>query len=150
MSQSLHANYAHIIFSTKGREPTITKDIAPQIYSYLSGIVQKSGAVPIRINGMPDHVHLLVKTSKTSSDAQFMKELKGGSSKWINQEGLTKELFKWQAGYGWFSVSPKDTDLVNAYIENQAEHHQVITFQDELRKFLTTYQIEYDERYLWG
>jgi len=59
-------------------------------------------------------------------------------------------LFKWQAGYDWFSVSPKDTDLVNAYIENQAEHNQVITFQDELRKFLTTYQIKYDERYLWG
>ena len=62
MSQSLHANYAHIIFSTNGREPTITKDIAPQMYSYMSGIVRKLRAVPIRINGMPDHVHLLVKT----------------------------------------------------------------------------------------
>jgi len=55
-----------------------------------------------------------------------------------------------RAGYGWFSVSPKEANLVKAYIENQADHHQAITLQDELRKFLTTYQIEYDERYRWG
>ncbi len=75
--------------------------------------------------------------------------MKGGSSKWINDNNLVPGRFKWQAGYGWFSVSPKDTDRVVAYIQNQAEHHNTATFQDEFRKFLDGYQIDYDERYVW-
>ncbi|MFT5470827.1 MAG: putative transposase [Verrucomicrobiales bacterium] len=149
MPQSLHSNFVHIIFSTKNRERNITGNIAARIYSYLAGIVKDHGAVPISINGMPDHVHLLVKSSKNISDADFLKELKGGSSRWINDTNLVSGQFKWQAGYGWFSVSPKDTDQVESYIRNQAEHHKVTTFEDEFRKFLKTYRIDYDERYVW-
>lgn len=149
MPQSLHTNFAHLVFSTKNREPTITGDAANRIHSYLAGIVNDMDATPIKINGMPDHVHLLIKSSKSVSDADFMKNLKGGSSRWINATNLIPSRFKWQAGYGWFSVSPKDTKAVERYIENQAEHHRKITFQEEYRKFLETYEIEYDERYVW-
>ena len=149
MPQSLHSNFAHLIFSTKNRDLMITGDVAARIYSYMAGIVNDQGAVPIFINGMPDHIHLLIKSSKNVSDADFMKELKGGSSSWINDNNLISGRFKWQAGYGWFSVSPKDTDQVVSYIQSQAEHHKTATFQDEYRKFLRTYQIDYDERYVW-
>ena len=127
----------------------ITGDIAARIYSYMAGIVDEQGAVSVSINGMPDHVHLLIKSSKNVSDADFMKELKGGSSRWINENEIVPGHFNWQAGYGWFSVSPKDTDQVVSYIQNQAEHHKTVTFQDEYRKFLKTYNIDYDERYVW-
>ena len=150
MSQSLHSNFAHVIFSTKNREPTITGDIADKIHRYLTGIVKDQGANSISINGMPDHVHLLIKSSKNVADATFMKELKGSSSSWINTNNLVPGRFQWQAGYGWFSVSPKDTDQVVGYIQNQAEHHKTVTFQEEFRKFLETYQVDFDERYVWA
>lgn len=124
-------------------------DIAPRLHSYMAGIATERGAAPIAINGMPDHVHLLIKASKNITDANFMKELKGGSSSWINASDLISGRFKWQAGYGWFSVSPKDTDEVIGYIKNQAAHHEQVTFQEEYRKFLLTYQIAYDEKYVW-
>lgn len=149
MPQSLHVSYAHLIFSTKNREPTISVAIADKIYPYMAGIATEHGADPILINGMPDHVHLLIRSSKNLADAMFMKELKGGSSSWINENNLVPGRFRWQAGYGWFSVSPKDTDQVVAYIRNQAEHHRKVTFQDEFRKFLDGYRVEYDERYVW-
>ena len=149
MPQSLHCNFAHIVFSTKNRERMILPDIAPRIHAYMKGMVEERDGTPIAINGMPDHVHLLIKSSKTITNADFMKELKGGSSKWINDNSLVHGRFKWQAGYGWFSVSPKDTDQVVEYIRNQQKHHEQISFQEEFRKFLKTYHIEYDERYVW-
>ena len=149
MPQSLHSNFAHLVFSTKKREMLIGGDIAPRLYSYMAGVAIEKGAVPIAINGMPDHVHLLIKSSKNFTDASFMKELKGGSSVWMNENNLITGRFQWQAGYGWFSVSPKDTDEVIAYIENQAEHHRRVTFEDEYRKFLVKYQVDFDERYVW-
>ena len=149
MPQSLHSNFAHIIFSTKNREPLITEDVTDRVHAYLTGIVKDQGAVPVSVNGMPDHVHLLIKTSKNVADAKFMKDLKGGSSTWVNEESLVQGKFQWQAGYGWFSASPKDTEAVVAYIQNQAEHHQFLSFQDEFRRFLKTYQVAYNERYVW-
>ena len=149
MPQSLHANYAHLIFSTKNRERMIFGDFATRIYSYMSGIVKDLGGTAVSINGMSDHIHLLIKSSKSVSDSDFMKQLKGSSSSWINEENLIPGRFKWLAGYGWFSVSPKDTDQVVSYIQHQAEHHNEASFQEEYRKFLHTYDIEYDERYVW-
>ena len=149
MPQSLHSNFAHIVFSTKNREPMIAGDVAGRSRRDTSGFVRDQGAVSISINGMPDHVHLLIKSSKTVTDVNFMKELKGGSSSWINSNSIIPEHFKWQAGYGWFSVSPKDTDQVVSYIQNQAEHHKKVTFQEEYRKFLESYKINYDEQYVW-
>lgn len=138
-----------LVFLTKDREPLIVGDIVSRIHSYMAGIVTGKGAVLIAINGMPDHIHLLIKSSKNVSDANFMMELKGGSSSWINDNNLVGGRFKWQADYGWFSVSPKHTDQVLAYIRNQAEHHKEVTFQDEYRKFLERYEVEFDERYVW-
>ena len=149
MPQSLHTNFSHIIFSTKNREPLIPENMAERIYTYMLGISKDQGAIPISINRMPDHVHLLIKTSKNVADAKFIKDLKGGSSTWINEEKLIQGKFQWQAGYGWFSVSPKDTDAVVKYIQNQAEHHKTVSFQDEYRKFLKTYHVDYDERHVW-
>ncbi len=149
MPQSLHCNFAHIVFSTKNRKPMIGTDIADRIHSYMTGMVRERGAGLIAINGMPDHVHLLIKSSKTTTDVDFMKELKGGSSKWINDNNMIHGHFNWQAGYGWFSISPKDTDQVVEYIRKQQEHHRKVSFQVEFRKFLKAYQVDYDERYVW-
>ena len=122
-------------------------EMEPKLYSYLGGIVRELGAGLLAINGMEDHVHLLIRTNKNMADADFMKNLKGSSSKWMNEEGNVK--FKWQSGYGWFSVSAKDLDLARGYLAKQKEHHKVLTFQDEYRRFLKNYGVEYDEAYVW-
>ncbi len=149
MAQSLHCTYGHIIFSTKNREPTIAGDIEPRLYEYMGGIVRGLKASLIEINGMPDHVHLLIRETKSVADQDFMGQLKGESSRWMNATFSDRPHFKWQAGYGWFSVSPTDVEAARTYIQNQKEHHKKTTFQDEYRKFLKKYGVEFDERYVW-
>ena len=59
------------------------------------------------------------------------------------------EGFYWQNGYGGFSLSPSEVEAVAEYIDHQEAHHRVVSFQEEYRKFLATYGVEYDERYVW-
>lgn len=149
MGQSLHVKYSHLVFSTKHRETLILEPLEPELHAYLGGIVKDLGARVLAIGGMPDHVHVLIRDSKTVADVQFIQELKGGSSKWVNGNAKCPGKFAWQAGYGWFSVSPNAVEAARAYVMNQKTHHQNITFQDEYRKFLKQYEVEYDERYVW-
>ncbi len=147
MPQSLHQVYGHIVFSTKGRTPIIDANIEIKLYAYMAGIILDLKAEPVIINGMPDHVHVLVKSSKHVTDIDFIRQLKGSSSKWITAQGVKN--FKWQGGYGWFGVSAKDLTVAKKYIENQKQHHSSTSFQDEFKSFLTKYNIPYDERYVW-
>jgi len=138
-----------LVFSTKGRKPLIDGDVDSRLYEYMGGIVRSLKAKLLCINGMPDHAHLLIRQSKSVSDQDFIGQLKGDSSRWLNQTFPDREHFAWQAGYGWFSVGPKDVDAAVGYIENQKSHHESVSFQDEFRQFLTKYEVEYDERYVW-
>ncbi|MFT5467777.1 MAG: putative transposase [Verrucomicrobiales bacterium] len=149
MPQSLHVKYSHLVFSTKNRDPLITGDIKSRLYEYMGGIARDLVAACIEINGIHDHVHLIIRDSKSCDDIKFIKELKGSSSRWANSELNLPGRFSWQAGYGWFSVGPTDLDKASAYVKRQKEHHKKITFQDEYRKFLEQYKVEYDERYVW-
>jgi putative transposase len=148
VSQSLHQVYAHIVFSIKDREPTINGDVEPRLYSYLAGIVKDLDGSPVIINGVSDHVHLLIRTNKNVADSEFMRQLKGSSSKWMKVNGTVG--FSWQGGYGWFGVASKDVTAARKYIEGQKEHHRKVGFQEEYRKFLHQYGVEFDERYVWG
>ena len=78
-----------------------------------------------------------------------MEELKSHSSKWMKTNGDAFKSFYWQDGYGAFSVSPSEIEMLKKYISNQHEHHKTETFQEEYRTFLANYQLEYDERYVW-
>ncbi len=149
MGQSLHVKYSHIVFSTKNRESLIAVEFEPRLFEYLGGILREKGACLLAIGGMSDHVHLIIRDSKSVADVELIKELKGASSKWINVNAGIAGKFAWQAGYGWFSVSPRGLDDALAYVSEQKNHHRVESFQDEFRKFLKQYKVEYDERYVW-
>ena len=58
--------------------------------------------------------------------------------------------FRWQSGYGAFSVSAADVEEVTAYIEQQEKHHRKRSYQDEMRAFFKKYNIVFDENYVWG
>jgi REP element-mobilizing transposase RayT len=149
MAQSLARLITHLTFSTKLRRPLITPELRADLNAYLSGILNKLESSAIEINCMADHAHVLFCLSRKRSLAEVVEELKKGSSKWIKTKSAALCDFYWQAGYGAFSVSQSNTDVVREYIVNQEEHHRKMTFQEEFRALLAKHQIEFDERYMW-
>ena len=103
----------------------------------------------LAINGMPDHVHILFGFRPSQSLADLMQDVKGSSSKWINEKGLTKARFSWQAGYGAFSYRKSDVPEVIQYIKTQEEHHKTRSFIEEYESVLKEFEIDYDERFVF-
>ena len=149
MPQSLVKNYVHLVFSTKYRQPFITKDIQQNLYAYMIGICRKLECYVQAIGGVEDHVHILCLHSKKIALIKLLEELKSHSSKWAKTQGEAHQNFYWQNGYGSFSVSPTAIDKVIQYIENQEEHHKNQTFKDEYRALLHKYKMDFDEQYVW-
>ena len=150
MGQSLSQMYIHLVFGTKGRMPYLTSAIEKRVHAYMAGTLQQYESPALIINSVPDHVHILFRLSKNYALAKVVEEVKKESSKWIKTiEGGTK-LFKWQIGYGAFSVSSSKVETVKRYIKNQKEHHGYQTFQEEIEQFAKEYDIiEYDPKYFW-
>lgn len=148
MSSTHTSLHYHIVFSTKNRLPFISPQWQIELYQYLAGTIQSVQGVPVKIGGMPDHIHLLVGLKPTHCLADFVRVVKQASSQWIHQAMRCKE-FAWQSGYGAFSVSVSSLPEVTRYIENQADHHQKRTFQEEYLAILQKSGVAYDEKYLW-
>jgi REP element-mobilizing transposase RayT len=136
----------HLIFSTKNREPLISKEWRDRLHEYLGGTMRGLDGVPEGIGGVADHVHLLVGLRPTHCLADFMRELKKASSAWAAD--TVRRSFQWQEGYAAFTVSPSTRTAVQEYIANQEEHYRHISFREELIKALRKSGIEYDEHYL--
>jgi len=149
MGQS-HVNLLyHIVFSTKGREPLIVEPIQPRLYDYLGGIVRKQGGIPLAVNGMEDHIHLLAKLRQDKALAEVVRDLKAHSSKWVHRAFPELKDFAWQHGYGAFTVSASRAETVSRYVEQQKTRHRTRTFEGEFVSFLKGHRVEFDERYLW-
>jgi|SRR5580765_3926180 len=142
---SLHL---HLVFSTKDRTASISKEWRSRLHSYLGGIVKGLGGTPLAIGGTADHVHLLVGFKSSHRLDYFVRDLKADSSEWIHRE-IGQRLFAWQKGYGAFSVSPSSVERVRNYVLNQQQRHRRLTFEEEYLELLNSSSIEYDERYLW-
>lgn len=147
MPQFLASVMVHTVFSTKNREPLIPLEHAPKLHAYIQGILENIACPSIQIGGMPDHLHVLHLLSRTMPLSKVLEEVKRSSSKWRKEQGLAG--FSWQAGYGAFSVSQSQRDMVVRYIRNQPVHHRKLTFQEEYIRFLRRYNVQYDERYVW-
>ena len=85
MPQSFAALYCHIIFSTKHREPLISRELQPRLFAYIGGTLRDEGNAPLAAGGMPDHVHLLASLSRQTSVAEVVRLVKANSSGWIHQ-----------------------------------------------------------------
>ena len=149
MAQTLVRLLAHIVFSTKNREPFITPQIEPELFAYIGGILNNNGCRLLQAGGTADHVHLLVSQSKNLGLSSLMMDVKKDSSLWIKTKGNAFRNFHWQDGYGAFSVGAGEIVGLRKYIAGQKEHHRKRSFQEELIEFLKEYGIQYDERYLW-
>ncbi len=150
MSQSLTQLYLHIVFSTKNHVPLIKPSVRNELYSYIGGVLKNIQCLPIKIGGTDDHIHILCCLSKQITVIKLLEEIKKSSSKWIKTKGEAFSEFRWQDGYGAFTVSPSIVDTVKLYIENQEAHHSKKEFRDEYLELLKTNNVDYDERYLWN
>ena len=150
MSQSLANILVHPIFSTKDRH-LFLRDLAlrEELYRYLGGILTNLACPPIVVGGVEDHVHLLSGLSRTCEPAAMVKELKRGSSIWLKSKSPEMQDFAWQSGYGIFSIGFSQIEGARSYIAGQEEHHRKVSFQDEFRQFLHSYEIKFDECYVW-
>ena len=137
----------HIVFGTKDRAPLIEPAWEHDLYRYLSDSVRNQKGTLLEINGTSDHVHLLVELPPATSIADFLRELKSVSSKWIRRR--YEPRFTWQRRYGAFTVSEADQMEVRDYIRGQKRHHQRRSFDSEYKTILRRHSIDFDERYLW-
>jgi len=149
MPQSLSSILIHLIFSTKNREPFITPAIETELHPYMAKIFRELKSPSLAIDGTRDHVHILFSLARVVAIADLLEEVKTETSKWIKTKGPEFRNFHWQKGYGAFSIGQSQVAAVKRYILGQKEHHRRVTFQDEYRKFLKVYGIDYDERYVW-
>jgi len=150
MSQSLAKILVHVVFSTKDRRPFLRdKSLLDELHHYLGGILNKLDCQPIIVGGTEDHVHMPCCLSRTCEIATMIKEVKRSSTLWIKSKDTAFRDFSWQNGYGAFSIGFSQIESVRDYIVGQEQHHQKISFQDEFRKLLKCYEIEFDERYVW-
>ena len=149
MPQSLAKIYIHLIFSTKNRERAVPDDLRPGLHAYMGGVLRDLGCTAVEINTEPDHAHVLFLLSRTESLSNIVRQVKTGSTHWLQDKQPALRHFHWQNGYGAFSVSQSTLQEVREYVRGQRDNHRVMTFQEEFRKFLTRYEIEFDERYVW-
>ncbi|MBU2886056.1 IS200/IS605 family transposase [Gilvimarinus agarilyticus] len=141
MSHSFNKIWIHAIWATKERRPLINQSIEQKIHRYIAEQLKEQGC-PVRIiNGMPDHIHCLFLLNPQKSIAEVIKQIKGSSSHFINQNNLTVDKFAWQTGYAAYSISQSVLDKAFHYIQNQKEHHQKKTFKQEYDDFSQLYGI---------
>jgi REP-associated tyrosine transposase len=150
MANSYISCYLHVVFSTKGRVPSIDPDLQKRLWPYMGGIARENGIKALSIGGEADHAHLLLSLPATITIAKTAQLINGGSSKWIHDAFSDKRNFAWQEGYGAFSVNVSILEETIRYIERQKEHHRKKSFQEEYIGFLKKHGIEDDERYIFG
>jgi len=141
--------YIHLVFSPKYRERLIRKEIQSEVFSYISGIITNRKHKSIIINGMPDHIHILVGANPNDKISDLVACIKKESSVFINDKNWFKGKFHWQDGYGAFSYGKSQLETIYNYIANQEAHHKKRNFREEYMALLKKFDIKYDDKYLF-
>lgn len=140
--------YLQFVFAVQDRFSLIQNEWKDELYKYITGIVQNNKHKLIAINGMPNHIHVFVGYKPHQLVPNLLQDIKGSSSGWVNNKGFVKGKFHWQEGYGAFSYSHSQIDIVAKYIHNQEEHHKRKSFREEYLEFLKQFNLSFDERYI--
>ena len=141
--------HLHVVFAVQNRLCIIQNSWKDELYKYITGIIKNNNHKPLIINGISDHIHVLFGLRPSQSISSLMQDIKGCSSKWINDRGLVKGKFSWQFGYGAFSYAKSDLPKIIDYIFNQEEHHKKKTFLEEYIELLNKFGVDYDEKYIF-
>lgn len=149
MANTYSQIYIHVVFAVKGRQNLISKNWKDELYKYITGIIMNEGQKLITINGIPDHIHILVGLKPDKSLSDLVRDIKSNSSRFINEKHWVTGKFEWQTGFGAFSYSHSQLNNVINYIQNQEEHHKKKTFKEEYLEFLNAYNVDYKNEYIF-
>jgi len=138
-----------LVFAVKNRDAALTKEIRPDVFEYMSGILTNLRHKSIIVKGISNHVHILFGLNPSISVSDTVHEIKRSSSFLINSEKLCPGRFSWQDGYGGFTYSRSQISDVYNYIENQELHHRKRTFREEYIDILTKNEIEFEQQFLF-
>ena len=141
--------HIQLIFAVKFRQALISKEWKDELFKYITGIIQNRKHKLLSINGMPDHIHILIGLRPNQSVSDLVQEVKSNSSKWINEKRFIPVRFEWQDSFGAFSYGRSQISNVIRYIENQEEHHRKKSFREEYLEFLEKFEIEFEEKYVF-
>lgn len=149
MADTYSQLYIHYIFAVQNRLSLIYENWQSDLYKYITGIVTQQRHKLFAINGIPDHLHVLVSMNPKQAPSDLMYHVKLSSSLWINEQKLAKGKFAWQEGFGAFTYSQSQIPTIARYIENQQKHHLKETFIEDYKSLLSSSEVEYNEEYIF-
>lgn len=149
MANTFSQIYIQTVFAVENRQSLITPAFKADVYKYIAGIVRNQGQKLIAINGMPDHVHILIGLKPAMALADLVREIKSDSTNFINEQKLLRGRFNWQEGYGAFSYGHSQLNTVIRYIQNQEKHHHKHSFRSEYMTLLRKYDIAFEDKYVF-
>jgi len=149
MANTFSQIYIQTVFAVSGRLSLITPHFKDDLYKYITSIVTKQDQKLIRINGMPDHLHILIGLKPAKALADLVRDIKSDSSEWVIKKNLARGKFGWQESYGAFSYGHSQLDQIVQYIVNQEKHHQRRSFRDEYLTLLKKFEIDFKEEYVF-
>jgi len=149
MANTYSQIYIQTVFAVSERQSLIQPDFKEELYKYITGIVKNQGQKLISINGMSDHVHILIGLRPAMALADLVKEIKSDSTNFINKKKRIRGRFSWQEGYGAFSYGHSQLDTIIRYIQNQEKHHSRRSFRDEYLSLLRKFDIGFEEKYVF-
>jgi len=149
MPNSYTQLYIHYIFAVKYRAAQIMPSWQKRLHLYICAVFNNHHHQIIQINSMPDHLHILTSVNPSESVSFIIQQVKSESSRWINENRLSRSRFAWQSGYAAFSYSKSQLKTVSLYIENQQLHHKTHSFLSEYKQFLQSFEVDYNEDYLF-
>ena len=138
-----------LVFAVEGRQSLISPERQEDVNKYITGIVKNKGSKMIAVNGMPDHLHILVGLNPAQAISDLVRDIKSDTNVWINKKRWIKGRFSWQEGYGAFSYSRSHLDRVVKYVLNQAQHHAKRSFRDEYLTLLRKFDISFEDKYMF-
>lgn len=149
MSGTFSQIYIQYVFAVKGRNNFLLPAFEDEVYKYIAGIIRGNGQKSLAVNGMPDHVHVLVGLKPAMRIDELIRDVKNNVTNFINNNGWLKQRFSWQDGYGAFSYSHSAFGNVIDYIKNQKTHHCKRTFNEEYNELLKKFEIPFEKKYLF-
>ncbi len=141
--------YIQVVFAVQGRQCLIQPEYKGEIHQYITGIVTNQGQKLIQINGVADHVHVLIGLKPNIALSDLVRDIKAGSSKFINDKRWVHGRFNWQEGFGAFSYGHSQLNEVIRYIQNQEAHHQQKSFKHEYFGLLRKFDIAFEDKYVF-
>ena len=149
MANTYSQLYFHVVFAVKGRANLISAHNKEELNKYITGIISNKNQKLMIINGMPDHMHLLISLKPDCCLSDLVREIKTSSSHFVNEKKWVAFKFEWQKGFGAFTVSHSGVKAVANYIENQEAHHRDKKFRDEYMGILKNHEVAYKDEYLF-